>query len=76
MKCHYTYSAEKIRVLIPGCMSVAATWDIARCTCRNQTFAEFEREKYNEVVRGLRNEITELERENARLNRIIRKIQS
>ncbi len=74
MKCHYTYSAEKIRVLIPGCMSVAATYDMSKCTCRNETFAQFEREQYNEVVGELRQQITELERENARLNRILKRL--
>jgi predicted RNase H-like nuclease (RuvC/YqgF family) len=71
MKCHYTYSAENGKVLIPGCMSVAATFDMTRCTCRPETFAEFEREQYNAAVSQLRQQIKELERENARLNRMI-----
>lgn len=44
------------------------------CTCRHETFASYEKEKYNEEVRKLRQEIKELEKENAWLNRIIKKL--
>lgn len=74
MKCHYMYVPEIGKVLIPGCMGTAAM-GIEHCTCRSpQTFDDFERERYNKTVRMLRTENRELERENARLNRIIRNL--
>lgn len=70
MKCHYTYVPGVGKVLIPGCMGTAAM-GIDHCTCRTAP-ADFERERYNKAVRILRTEIKELEKENARLNRVIR----
>ena len=68
---HYTEKGEK--VLIPGCMAVAISDDIEDCTCRSEDgFVEFERERYNKEVKALRQEIKDLESENAYLNRIIR----
>lgn len=74
MKCHYTYTEDGEKVLIPGCIGTAAM-GIEYCTCRSEnTPADFERERYNKTVNVLRTEIYELELENARLNRIIKKI--
>lgn len=72
MKCHYTYVPGVGKVLIPGCMGTAAM-GIEHCTCRS-VHADFERERYNETVQRLRTENKELERENARLNRIIKNL--
>lgn len=75
MKCHYIYTEQGEKVLIPGCMAVAVSGDIEDCTCRSKkTFAQFEREEYNRMVRVLRKEIEDIESENAYLNRIIRKL--
>ena len=75
MKCHYIYTEQGEKVLIPGCMAVAVSGDMEDCTCRSKkTFAQFEREEYNRTVRVLRKEIEDLESENAYLNRIIRKL--
>lgn len=73
MKCHYIYTEEGEKVLIPGCMGTAV-FGIENCTCRYETFADFERKKYNETVKALRQEIKDLEQENAYLNRIIKKL--
>lgn len=75
MKCHYIYTEQGEKVLIPGCMAVAVSGDMQDCTCRSEkTFAQFEREEYNKTVKALRQEIKDLESENAYLNRIIRKL--
>lgn len=75
MKCHYIYTEKGEKVLIPGCMAVAISDDIEDCTCRSEDgFAEFERERYNKTVKALRQEIKDLESENAYLNRIIKKL--
>lgn len=75
MKCHYIYTEQGEKVLIPGCMAVAVSGCMEDCTCRNEkTFAQFEREEYNKTVKALRKEIKDLEKENAYLNRIIKKI--
>ena len=74
MRCHYTYVEGVGKVLIPGCMGTAAM-GIDNCTCRTEISpAQFERERYNETVRELRAEIKDLEKENAYLNRIIKKL--
>lgn len=48
---------------------------IEHCTCRDQkTNTQITREQYNETVRDFKIQITDLEKENAYLNRIIRKL--
>ena len=75
MKCHYIYTKDGEKVLIPYCWPVVLTGDMSQCTCRpEKTFAAFERERYNETVKALRAEIKDLEHENALLNRIIKKL--
>lgn len=74
MKCHYIYTEQGEKILIPGCMAVAVSGRMEDCTCRHETFASYERKKYNEEVRKLRQEIKDLEKENAWLNRIIKKL--
>lgn len=74
MKCHYIYTEQGEKVLIPGCMAVAVSGNVEDCTCRKQTFSQYEREEYNKEVEALRQVIKELENENAYLNRIIRKL--
>lgn len=76
MKCHYIYTERGEKILIPGCMAVASSGHMESCICRSspQTFREFEREEYNKRVQTLKQEIKELERDNAQLNRTIRKL--
>lgn len=74
MKCHYIYTETGEKVLIPGCMGTAAM-GIEHCTCRfEKSPTQFERERYNETVKALKQEIKDLESENAYLNRIIKKL--
>lgn len=74
MKCHYIYTETGEKVLIPGCMGTAAM-GIEHCTCRiEKSPAQFEREQYNETIKVLKQEIKDLESENAYLNRIIKKL--
>lgn len=75
MKCHYIYTEQGEKILIPYCWAVIHSGDMRDCTCRSEkSFRQFEREQYNETVRELRSEIRDLERENASLYRIIRKL--
>ena len=64
MKCHYIYE-DGMKVLIPGCYGTAI-YGLRRCCCRN------ERPKKEPDQRDKL--IVELETENARLNRIIKKL--
>ena len=64
MKCHYIKVERVGRVLIPGCMAVAVTGDIERCTCHPTRFASFEKESYQKEVKRLKGIIQELEAEN------------
>lgn len=70
MKCHYIFAEGVGRVLIPGCMSVAVANDIDFCTCRPPqptTPAQFERQRYNDVVLELKGIIEQLTADNAAL---------
>lgn len=55
MKCHYINVRAVGRVLIPGCMTVAVSNDIERCTCCDiLTEKDFEKQRYNDVVKRLK----------------------
>lgn len=75
MKCHYIYTEIGEKILIPGCMAVAVSGNIEDCTCKSYSFAEFEKEKYNEALKALKNEIKELEELVEYQNKIIEKLQ-
>lgn len=75
MKCHYIYTEKGEKILIPECMAVAVSGDIRDCTCKSYTFAEFEREKYNETIKDLKDEIKELYELVESKNKIIEKLQ-
>ena len=64
MRCHYENIESVGKVLIPGCMAVAVTNDIDRCTCHPTRFASFEKESYQKEVKRLKDIIRELEAEN------------
>jgi len=64
MKCHYENIEGVEKVLIPGCMAVAVSGDIERCTCHPTTIRQFETPKYKEHVEELKKRIRELEEEN------------
>ena len=67
MKCHYIYEKLKgkvLKILIPGCWG-SAVYGVHRCTCRrNRKPKESKETKL----------IKELEKENARLNRLLKKL--
>ena len=64
MKCHYENIEGVGKVLIPGCMAVAVTGDIDRCTCHPTRFSSFEKESYQKEVQRLKTIIKDLEEEN------------
>lgn len=75
MKCHYIYTEKGEKVLIPGCWAVVNSGDMSLCTCREEHSPSwYEKQRYNEEVKRLKQEIKELENENASLNRIIKKL--
>ena len=72
MRCHWT-TYEGQRIFIPGCMG-SAVYGAYRCTCDNDlTFAQFEKKEYNVVLNKKNNLIKELQSENNRLNRILKR---
>ncbi|MBB3841095.1 hypothetical protein FHS57_005116 [Runella defluvii] len=75
-KCHYTNDPKYGKVLIPHCWGVVISGDMTRCTCRDypKTVAQFERKQFNELLQAKDKEIDNLEKENVRLNRIIKKL--
>lgn len=67
MKCHYIYDKTVGKVLIPGCWSVVMSDDIKDCTCsdgEDLTFAQFERERYNQELEKRNAIIRELRADN------------
>lgn len=71
MKCHYEKIKGVGKVLIPGCMAVAVSNDIERCTCHSTTYESFERDRYNVEVKRMKSIITELEKENEYYRKIL-----
>lgn len=76
MKCHYIYDKEVGKVLIPGCWDVVLSNDMSLCSCRTEikTFAQFEKQEYNKILNEKQSQIKELEKEVARLNRILKRV--
>lgn len=74
MKCHYIYTEDGLKVLIPGCWSVVLSGDIRDCTCCDESFEAFERERYNKTVKALRKQVRDLEKETIQQNRIIKNL--
>lgn len=75
MKCHYVYDPKAGKVLIPGCWAVVNSGNMADCCCRKiNTFQDFEKQCYNDVIKEKNELIKSLENENAALNRIIKKL--
>lgn len=64
MKCHYEKIKGVGKVLIPGCIAVAVSNDIERCTCHSTTYESFERNRYNNEIKRLKGIIIKLEKEN------------
>lgn len=76
MRCyHATDPKTGEKVLIPGCEGTTYR-GIEYCTCENlpQTFKEFERKEFNEMIQGKNEIIREQQKEIVRLNRILRKV--
>jgi hypothetical protein len=67
MKCHFVYDKIVGKVLIPGCMGTAHA-GIEYCTCRYN----YQSGKNDKVE--TRKEVKELEKENASLHRIIKRL--
>lgn len=75
MKCYFHFDEEsKQRILIPGCWSVVHSNDIEDCTCNNLTFYQFERQRYNDILKEKCTIISEYEKEIIRLNKRIEQL--
>lgn len=78
LPCHYIYDEEtKKKVHIPGCWASVIHGEWA-CSCRKGRYAStpegFERQEFNEKMAAIKKENNELRDENARLNRVIKKL--
>jgi hypothetical protein len=86
-KCHYIQDIDAGKVLIPGCWPVVNSGRMEDCTCRDcgnypdETFKQYESRLYREKIKQyidekseLQKEIKELEKENAALNRVIKRL--
>lgn len=68
MKCYFFYDEKsKRKILIPYCWSVVLSNDIQDCNC-SQSFTQFERERYNDLIKDKNKIIAEMQKEIARLN--------
>lgn len=68
MKCRFIYVEDVGKVLIPGCWGAAISNDIHFCTCEPAqpvTAAQFERQRYDDVVSKQNEIIKQLATDNA-----------
>jgi hypothetical protein len=72
MACHYVFDEEIGKVLIPGCMAVAISNDKEDCTCRS--YRNFEKERYNELSKRMKESIMILQEVNNELIEQIEKL--
>jgi hypothetical protein len=76
MKCHYVYDEKIRKAFIPYCWG-AVIHGPRFCSCERSvpmTFEQFEKKEFNKKIKELTLENRELEKENARLNRLIKKL--
>lgn len=74
MKCHFVYYEDAGNVLIPGCWGTVHSNDIRDCYCRNEVIPrQFEKQIFNDQMKEKLKEIKELEKEVARLRRILKR---
>lgn len=83
-KCYFiTDPIRGTKVLIPECYGSLHHDDLSGCICADQplTYNQFQKEKYNEVVNSLNDEVAELRqelatcrKENNALTRVIRNL--
>ena len=51
MRCYYHFDEKtKKKILIPHCWGVLHSNDKSDCTCVPDSFAQFEKERYNKVL--------------------------
>lgn len=75
MRCHYTYTEEGEKVLIPECWPVVASGDIRDCICKDKiTWEKFEKERYNKILAEMQEEIHTLQQENEYLTKLVEKL--
>lgn len=67
MKCHYEYIFGE-QILMPGCISMLHQTDMRQCTCNRDRYPDDLKTK--EYIKTIK----ELEKENAQLWRIIKKL--
>lgn len=68
-KCYYIYDKEVGKVLIAGCWAVAISADMDKCTCRNKIHND-----ESEKIKKIKQELSEIEKENARLWRMLKRV--
>ena len=76
MKCHYIWDKKVGKIHIPYCWG-AVMHGPAFCTCRDNlpdTFEAFEKKLYRDKLVEMQNEIKDLEKYNAQLQRVIKKL--
>jgi hypothetical protein len=76
LKCHYIYDDEAGKTFISSCWP-AVIHGPGFCTCERtlpMTFEQFEKKEFNQKIKELIAENMQLEKENARLQRIIKNL--
>jgi len=76
MRCHYTYTEEGEKVLIPCCAGTAFNGDIRYCTCHSEikAYDRFEKDEFNRILSEKDAQIRELKHEVAYYNRQLKKV--
>lgn len=74
MRCHFIWDKEIGRVFIPGCWASIHQEDARNCTCRPETFHQFEKEIYNQKLQEMQYQIKDQEKYIHLLHRILRRV--
>ena len=75
MKCYYTYDENGEKFFIPMCYSTMYSHDKRDCTCTDPlTVHQFEKERFNRVIKEKNDIIESMESELKHLRKVIEKL--
>ena len=76
-KCFNTTDEDGNKVFIPGCMGAIYHDGVDECYCKDfPKYTDFEKREYNQALKELRKDLSDLEKENIYLHQVIKKLKN